>query len=220
MPKRAVWGAIIWLILLGLACNLPAATDTENQPGDLVATQVAGTLAAMATPATSEPLPTATASAPAVLSLTGEMLRNATYPFNDPPALIQLTNGEHREFDPNQQADRVTELHDNYGFGDLNGDGVEDAAVILTIHTSNTTGHFYYLGAVINQGGVATPVATIFLGDRVLVQAIEIVPGGIMLDIVIHSPTGPLCCPDLPVIQTYAFEGDALRLVTQVDAPE
>jgi hypothetical protein len=96
-----------------------------------------------------------------------------------------------------------------YAFGDLNGDGVDDAAVIL-IESSGGSGNFRYLAAVINQGGAPVNVATQFVGDREQVQAIRIDGNEITLEMVAHGPDDPMCCPTQEVTKVYQLQDDQL----------
>jgi hypothetical protein len=50
--------------------------------------------------------------------------------------------------------------------GDLDGDGDEDAALVL-IHDLGGSGTFYYAGAAINASGRYQGTNTVFLGDRI-----------------------------------------------------
>jgi len=96
-----------------------------------------------------------------------------------------------------------------YAFGDLNGDGVDDAAVIL-IESSGGSGSFIYLAAVINEDGTPVNVATQFVGDREQVKAISIEDGEITLNMVTHGPDDPMCCPTQEVTKRYRLAGDQL----------
>jgi hypothetical protein len=96
-----------------------------------------------------------------------------------------------------------------YAFGDLNGDGVDDAAVIL-IESSGGSGNFRYLAAVINEGGAPVNVATQFIGDREQMQSITIEDGEITVDMVAHGPDDPMCCPTQEVTKRYQLRADQL----------
>lgn len=57
--------------------------------------------------------------------------------------------------------------------GDLDGDGDDDAAVIL-LHRTGGTGSFYYVAATIRQGDVFRGTNAIRLGDRVAPKSVQI----------------------------------------------
>ena len=123
---------------------------------------------------------------------------------------IKLSDGLYKEkIVPDSATELVIELSDRIAFGDLNGDGVEDAAVIL-VSDHGGSGSFYDLAAVINSKGRAKHVASAFLGDRVKLEDLRFRYGEIVIKMVTHRSTDPMCCPSLEVEQKYALQGDAL----------
>ena len=123
---------------------------------------------------------------------------------------IKLSDGIYREkIAPDSATELVIKLSDRIGFGELNGDGAEDAAVIL-VSNPGGSGTFYDLAAVINSGGKANHAASVFLGDRVKVEEVDISSGKIVVKMVIHKRNDPMCCPTLKVKQEYALQGDEL----------
>lgn len=143
--------------------------------------------------------------------LTSDILRNATYQgIYDQP--VALTDGKY-EGEPFVEggASRPTVIFADpfAAFGDLNGDGVEDAAVIL-VESSGGSGAFIYLAAVINQNGQPVNVATTFLGDRVQPASASIQDGEIVFQGATHAPDDPMCCPTLKTTMKYRLENGAL----------
>lgn len=61
-------------------------------------------------------------------------------------------------------------------FGDLDGDKDDDAVVLLSL-TTGGSGIFYYAALVRNMGGVYESTNTLFLGDRIAPQTVEILEG-------------------------------------------
>jgi len=123
---------------------------------------------------------------------------------------IKLSDGIYQEkIAPESATELVIKLSDRIAFGDLNGDGAEDAAVIL-ISDPGGSGTFYYLAAVINSNGNPQHAASVFLGDRVKVEEVDISSGKILVKMVIHKRNDPMCCPSLKVEQKYGLQGDAL----------
>lgn len=146
--------------------------------------------------------------------LTLEALQNASYQgiYDEP---VQLTDGryEGEPFVPGGASRPTVVLHPEvYAFGDLNGDGVDDAAVIL-IENSGGSGNFRYLAAVINQDGTPVNVATQFVGDREQAQAISIDGNEITVEMVAHGPEDPMSCPTQQVTKVYQLQGDQLAEV-------
>jgi hypothetical protein len=153
------------------------------------------------------PLPTLQAALrQQTAGLTPEMLQNATYPLKQgATGEVTLTGGEYIN-EAEQVRVLISEL---YTLGDLNGDGAEDAAVILEAN-SGGSGIFVHLAAVLYQDGKAQPVASALLGDRVEMQSLAIVDRQITVDLITQGPQDAACCPTKEVSYTYTLVGDGL----------
>jgi len=143
--------------------------------------------------------------------LTISELRNGEYRSEwSAKGKIKLRDGIYQEkIAPDSATELVIKLSDRIGFGELNGDGAEDAAVIL-VSNPGGSGTFYELAAVINNRGKAKHAASVFLGDRVKLEEVDISSGKIVVKMVIHKRNDPMCCPSLKVEQKYALQGDEL----------
>jgi LysM repeat protein len=143
--------------------------------------------------------------------LSVDALRNATYQgiYAQP---VTLTDGKY-EGKPFQEggASRPTVvLADSFAaFGDLDGNGIADAAVLL-VENSGGSGSFLYLAAVIDENGRPVNVATTLLGDRVQPASLSIQGGEIVFQGATHAPGDPMCCPSLKTTMTYRLEAGAL----------
>jgi len=150
--------------------------------------------------------------------LTVEMLQNARYEgIYEDSAAIQLSNGsyEGEPFVPGGASrPTVTMIAEVVGFGDLNGNGGEDAAVIL-VENSGGSGSFYYLAVVLNQNGVPHNAATIFIGDRAQIKGITLSDDTITLQALTHGPDDGLCCPTVETTLTHRLENGQLVETTQ-----
>jgi uncharacterized membrane protein len=93
--------------------------------------------------------------------------------------------------------------------GDLDGDELNDAAVVLVIDPGGS-GTFYDLAAVVNVGGAPKNIASHPLGDRVQLDSMAIEAGKVILKMVTHGPDDPMCCPTLAIEATYALQGNSL----------
>ena len=185
MQKRAFCLIALFLVLLNVvACGIQAQSATPTPP-----------------PPTSTPIP----------PLTLEALKNAEYDSEFPKDhKAKLTDGKYQEeYQPGAATKLIIGLHPAYAIGDLNGDGVDDAAVILVANPGGS-GTFYHLAAVVNENGTPEHVASQSLGDRIQVKSISIRSGEIVLDMVVHGPSDPLCCPTVEVTRTYKLQGDKL----------
>lgn len=131
---------------------------------------------------------------------------NARYPSeNTESGHIPLENGRY------ENADGVTAtLEEPVARGDLDGDGREDLAVVLSTGTGGS-GLFRDLYVLRRAPGqplrVSAPAA---LGDRVPVNALRIERDTVVVDLVVQGEKDPLCCPTLPVTYRFRLQGDTL----------
>ena len=76
-------------------------------------------------------------------------------------------------------------------FGDLDGDGDDDAAVFLT-HLPGGSGTFYYVAAALNKDGKYHGTNAVLLGDRVSLQNLEIRNGVVLANYADRKFTEPM----------------------------
>ena len=141
-----------------------------------------------------------------------EDLMNAEYPIDLFPAgSVKLEDGHFSEpAAPGSASMNRVFMDDTIVIGDLNGDGQEDAVSIL-IGSTGGTGSFYYLAASLNQDGHVIPVATTFLGDRIIIDTILIENGNIHITYFIHAPDQPMAEePTQKVEKIYKLEDEKL----------
>jgi hypothetical protein len=102
--------------------------------------------------------------------------------------------------------------------GDINGDNVDDAAVVLATQ-SGGTGIFMDLFAVLGSDRGSPARGPAALGDRVKVDSMRVVNGAIVLHLVVHSPEDPLCCPTQHEVGTFVLQADTLMRRPSVELP-
>ena len=151
----------------------------------------------------------------AASALTLEALRNAEYELDG--RRVRLQNGRLVMKLAVGAGSETWILHDTIAFGDLDGDGVDDAAVVLS-YSGGGSGTFFDLFAVLNQNGAPVPIGSRDLGDRVRITSIEIVNGEIILMMVAHGPDDALCCPTQDTVAHLHLHGYDLELES-VDPP-
>ena len=95
-------------------------------------------------------------------------------------------------------------------FGDLNSDGVDDAAVIL-ITQNGGNGSSKELAIVLAQGDTIYNVATVDLGFMVAVDKMQVQSGTVTLDVRVLGPNDGLCCPSQ--LETWHFRLENNQLV-------
>jgi hypothetical protein len=142
------------------------------------------------------------------------LLKNFTYWFKDFNIQVTLKDG----IFSNDQIQ--CQLIEPAGLGDLNGDGQEDAAVILAIK-SGGSGTFYDLIAILDQNGTLVQSGFSYIGDRQIVNNLEIVKGRMILNYITQGLNTPLCCPNEHRLRSYLLENSVLRLVSEqiLDSP-
>ncbi len=119
---------------------------------------------------------------------------------------VQLQNGEFSRRDSDNPL-FVTIV--KTALGQLSQDQPKAAAVIYAYNTGGS-GIFTMLCAVINDQGQPKQVAAADLGDRVIINSLSIRSGKIIIDMVVHGPNDPACCPTVKKIATYALVGNKL----------
>lgn len=159
-------------------------------------------------------------SAPASpLRLTIEQLNNAeytTYVFFPEPRTYVLTDGQYRQGTDPTSPDYVSVvLLERFAFGDLNGDELEDAAVLLS-ESHGGAGTFVSLIAVLNQEGKPAQAAAVLVDNPLMVNDLTISNGQILLDALVHGFEDAECCPTFPVRRAYLLLENELVLVRQI----
>lgn len=142
--------------------------------------------------------------------MTMPMLKNGEYGSEfSLEGRVRLVDGIHREkIVPGSAAELIVSL-DKAAIGDLNGDGFQDAAVVL-VSNPGGSGTFRHLAAVLNRNGTPEHVATLFLGDRIRVESLSIRSRKITTEMLIHDTDDPMPQPTLKLKQKYELRKDTL----------
>ncbi len=129
---------------------------------------------------------------------------------------IQLTRGSFRD-----TARRVVAVMlPEYAVGNLDGDGAPDAAVLIATSTGGS-GTFLDLAAVLNRGNQPASDAIAFLGDRVLVDRVRIRDGEVQLDLTMHGPADPMCCPSVEATRRFRLvDGELVEIEPPAGVPD
>jgi hypothetical protein len=196
---------VIGLLSLFLVACAGAGAEPPASQADLSA----------ATPATltatpeSIAEPTIATTVPEALGLIA--LGNATYAgILDEP--ISLVDGQYQG-DPfvegGASRPAVILLPDPVAYGDLDGDGWPDAAVLL-VSNSGGSGSFLYLAAIEARDGAPYNVATTLLGDRDQPQTLAITDGRVVVELLSHDDDDPACCPTVETVREFTLDGEIL----------
>jgi heat shock protein HslJ len=152
-----------------------------------------GLLGGCQTPAGNE-----TAAAPAATAPTLAELRNATYQgFEEPSGPVTLADGlwEGEPYEPGGASrPSVSFVRDFHVLGDLNGDGVDEAVVLLA-QSAGGTGTLVHLGVVGRKGGTLENLATTLIGDRAQIRGVRVEGGRLLVDVLQAGAEDPACCP-------------------------
>jgi hypothetical protein len=126
--------------------------------------------------------------------LTVSKLANMTYRLVEGKSVTAVTlvgsKGQTNEEDGGEQF----WLDEHVAFGDLDGDAVDDAVVVL-VSSGGGSGIFYQLVAVTQRNGIVETPAVKSLGDRIMINQINITNRIVTVDMITHGPDDPSCCP-------------------------
>jgi hypothetical protein len=201
---------LLAVFLLACACNITINTNPSSQQPTEAASATApepptATATSLPPTATNPPMPEPTATQPVISQ---QALWNMDYelPYNQ--KTVKLTNGSYA----GEGADTLSvQLLDIFALGDLNGDSATDAAVILS-EDMGGSGTFISLVVVSDQNGKLVQTAAAQLGDRQQINSIAIHNSLITLDMIVHGPNDPMCCPSQPTSPTYTLASYGLVL--------
>jgi hypothetical protein len=143
--------------------------------------------------------------------LTLDVLKNSSYHTPAYDRIVTLVNGSYSE--GSGASAFSIQMLEIYAFGDLNGDGNADAAILLA-ENGGGSGVFESVIAVLEQEGTPIQAGQALLGDRVRINAITIASGRVELDMLVQGPNDPMCCPSLAETQIYRILGNTIWLTS------
>ena len=104
--------------------------------------------------------------------------------------------------------------------GDLDGDGITDAAAI-TIEDPGGSGNFRYLHALLNEEGEIHDADAVFLGDRIRVEGLSIHEGVITVALLDRPPGAPFAeAPSILVIRRFRLAGETLAELSGISGAD
>ena len=138
-------------------------------------------------------------------------LRNATYTgLEDGP--VNLSNG-HWEGEPYIEggAARPTAgLVDSVYFtGNLDGDGAQEAVVVLW-QSGAGTGVYSYVMVMARQKDKILNIGSSLIGDRIQLRGGGVRDGNIILEVLQVGENDPMCCPTMLATRTWSLQGNQL----------
>ena len=149
-----------------------------------------------------------------LLRVTLEQLRNGSYRLplrgdEEIPIRFHQGRGTARYGDGATERVLAGLLRDLVAFGDLDGDQLADAAVVVFIDPGGS-GTFIHLLAMRDRYGTPVQAAREVLGDRVRVHGLTISRGRIVVTMLAHGPGDGLCCPSVEVRRAFTLQGSRL----------
>ncbi|MGI9592266.1 MAG: META domain-containing protein [Myxococcota bacterium] len=93
--------------------------------------------------------------------------------------------------------------------GDLDGDGRDEAAVLL-LESAGGSALNTWLAIVAEREGTARNVATMLLGDRIQIMRFAVADRRVVVEAVVAGADEPLCCPTRKVRRRFALADAAL----------
>ncbi len=102
-------------------------------------------------------------------------------------------------------------------YGDLNGDGIEDAALILSEDTGGS-GVFTSLVVVFSREGQFAQAQGVMIDDRPVIQALSIADGVVHLKALVHGPNDPAIDPTTSMNGEYSLLGGRVVLTRLTSA--
>ena len=194
-PNRLPLAGLLIVILSAAACY--PVTPAPVAPVPTVALPTVA-------PATIAPAATLAPASPPLSAVLGNLVYSGVL---DAP--IRLVDGVAEYQDGSSGKPTVRLMPEYTAAGDLNGDGVEDAVVVLRNETSGT-GRFVYLAAVLDALGSPTVTDALMIGDRVIVKSLAVRDGKVDAALVVQGPNDGLCCPTLDAARVYVLQDGKL----------
>jgi len=162
----------------------------------------------------SQPTSTLPAQPAASVPFSEQGLKNATYSgIYDAP--VTLTDGvyEGKPFAEGDPAHPVVNyIEGTELYGDLNGDGVDDAVVFL-LENSGGTANITYIAVQLNQGGQAVDAGAIRL-DEVQVKSMSLNNGQVDLEVLTNGPGDADCCGRYKARKSFGVQNGRLAETT------
>lgn len=126
---------------------------------------------------------------------------------------VQLVDGKFTE----NLADGSTQLvflDEHAAFGDINGDGIDDVALLI-VESTGGTGSFVSLTAMISTNGGYVQTNSISIDDRPIIHSLDIGNGEIVLNANVHGINDPMVDPTVNMTKSFRLFNDQLSLWRQ-----
>jgi hypothetical protein len=108
---------------------------------------------------------------------------------------------------PHSATTTKTAVYGKTVYGDLDGDGIEDAAILL-IHDPGGSGTFFYVAGALNINGKFQGTNAMLLGDRITPRDLQIRNGVLIAKYADRRPGEPMIAPPSVFISKYLILKD------------
>jgi heat shock protein HslJ len=141
-----------------------------------------------------------------------EELSNATYQgIGDSPVTLEDGTWRGEPFEPGGVSLLTVELERDFRLvGDLDGDGSEEAVVLL-YENAGGSGTYVYVAVVGRRAGDLVNLGTALLGDRVELRGGRISERRLELHVVQSGPADAACCPTQKATRVWTVAADGLQ---------
>lgn len=156
---------------------------------------------------TDTPIPATATAAPTVPpGLSIDQVKNMSIWLPTYQETVQLNQGSFQR--DGGEDSLYGNLLEPFATGDLNGDGVDDLAVLVA-ENGGGSGTFVSLITFFNQDGQPVQQPGVLIDDRPLINDLSIQDQKIIVKATIHSANDPACCPAWDVTETYAVDSSS-----------
>lgn len=154
-------------------------------------------------------------------------LQNAVYPAGDSAEelnntqrsaenMVQLKDGVYTPGAGTSQAQTNINLAPFRVYGDLDGNGVEEAVVVLVEEKPGSKTHNKLI-VMRSENGIPSPIGGYPLGSDLFIKDIRVSEGRINVDLLEYADGDPACCPSSKRVLTLVVEDSGLELVSELN---
>ncbi len=133
--------------------------------------------------------------------------------------VITLVDGKEETVSPYGAETQTTEIYGDPVTGDLNSDGQDDYAVIITQKTANDVGVYYYAAVALadEKTGVIAGTIAVPLGDRIVIKDTAIVNQAFRVNYLDWRTNGDAVeeSPTNPITKSFILDGIMLKELTE-----
>lgn len=136
-----------------------------------------------------------------------------------PSGSVRLTDGEYAQpVQPSSAEQLIVRWIDRSAMGDLNGDGVPEAATIIGSSATEPVINIEVAVFAV-EGDTVREITSAQLGDRVRVIAVRVEDGVLSVELDQYGENDPTGFPTQRAIRTFRLEGDSLAMISATPPP-